>query len=296
MKVGLRIDVDTYRGTRFGVPALCRILARHDIRGTFYFSVGPDNMGRHLWRLLRPTFLWKMLRTRAGSLYGWDIILRGTFWPGPVIGKSLATPIRDTAAAGHEIGLHAWDHHKWQAKIDAMTSAQLHQQIEKGVQLLTNILGKAPVTSAVPGWRCTEETLVEKEKFAFTYNSDCRGDHLFIPTVNGNRLKQAQVPVTMPTYDEVVGKNGITHDNYNDYMLKQLRPDKLNILTIHAEAEGNICQDIFDDFLTRAKDKGAQFVPLGEIVAHAATIPEGQIIQKEMPGREGWVAWQNTLA
>ena len=165
MEIGLRVDVDTLRGTRYGVPALCGLLANHGIGASFFFSVGPDNMGRHLWRLLRPRFLWKMMRTSAASLYGWDILLRGTAWPGPVIGGKVPHLIRKTAKAGHEIGLHAWDHHAWQSKIDAMTAKDISRALNRGFAALNRILGKVPSCSAVPGWKCRDQVLLEKTRF-----------------------------------------------------------------------------------------------------------------------------------
>jgi undecaprenyl phosphate-alpha-L-ara4FN deformylase len=292
MKVGLRIDVDTFRGTKLGVPNLCRILADHSVRATFFFCVGPDNMGRHLWRLLRPVFLCKMLRTKASSLYGWDILLRGTFWPGPFIGRKLAPIIRTAANDGHEIGLHAWDHHAWQAHLDTMSDNEIYDSLKKGVAELSKILGKPPACSAVPAWKCNDAVLAEKGRFDFKYNSDCRGQSIFYPVIDGKVLSQPQIPVTLPTYDEVVGKNGISDSNYNDYLFSLLNPSSFNVLTIHAEVEGIAKFDLFGDFLKKAKAKGVSFVPLGELLSDSV-ISCASVIAKEISGREGWVSFQD---
>lgn len=295
MKIGLRIDVDTFRGTKCGVPNLSRVLADRFVKASFFFSVGPDNMGRHLWRLLRPAFLWKMLRTRASRLYGWDILLRGAFWPGPVIGRKLAGIIRDTAQAGHEVGLHTWDHHAWQAHIDHMDADAVRQSLHRGVELLTELLGHPPTCSAVPGWKCNDLVLEEKARFMFCYNSDCRGDSVFRPFVHGRRLAQPQVPVTLPTYDEVIGRDGVSNDNYNEYMLSLLRPGKLNVLTIHAEVEGIACLPMFEGFVDKAISEGHCFVPLGALLQDSGPIGTGRTEATMIPGREGWVACQVSL-
>lgn len=292
MRVGLRIDVDTFRGTRIGVPNLCRLLATHSIKATFYFSVGPDNMGRHLWRLLKPSFLLKMLRSNAPGLYGWDILLRGTFWPGPLIGEKLAGTIRVTSEAGHEIGFHAWDHHAWQANIAAMDVQSIHNSIELGVHMLTRITGKPPETSAVAGWKCNEITLIEKNKFPFKYNSDCRGTDIFMPVVTGQSLNQPQIPVTLPTYDEVIGRNCISDNNYNDHILSLLKTNDLNVLTIHAEVEGISKLQLFAEFIRKLENKGGNFVPLKMLLSDERIYKNAGIQNKEIKGREGWVTIQ----
>ena len=250
-------------------------------------------MGRHLWRLLKPVFLWKILRTKAASLYGWDILLRGTFWPGPVIGEKLGSIIRSAFNAGHEIGLHAWDHHAWQARIDSMDDDAIYQELKKAYDLLEKILGKPPTCSAVPGWKCNDTVLLAKSRFPLEYNSDCRGKNIFQPIVKGCELIQPQVPVTLPTYDEAVGRNGVTDNNYNDYMISLLDPAKLNVLTIHAEVEGIACLEMFGEFVRKACSKSFSFVPLRVLLEEYPQSNPATIVTREIPGRQGWVSCQS---
>lgn len=291
--IALRIDVDTFRGTGRGVPALCRILEKYGVRGTFYFSVGPDNMGRHLWRLLRPAFLWKMLRTNAAGLYGPEIVLMGTAWPGPKIGRRHAGVIRAAMEAGHEVGFHAWDHHRAQAKLTTMSAEAMRSELRTGLAELERITGVAPRTSAAPGWRTNAQLLEVKSEFPFDYNSDCRGEFPFYPVVNGRRLEQLQIPVTLPTYDEALGRDGVTDENYNEFQISLLKPEQLNVLTIHAEAEGGRCAGMFEEYLRRVLELGYRVVPLGVVAAEVKeSAPEGRMELKAFPGREGVLAVQ----
>jgi undecaprenyl phosphate-alpha-L-ara4FN deformylase len=290
-RVGLRVDVDTFRGTRDGVPHLLALLKAHDVGATFFFTVGPDNMGRHLRRLVRPAFLWKMLRSRAASLYGWDILLRGTLWEGPEIGRRFADVIRRAADLGHEVGYHAWDHHAWQTGLDTMDAAAIRASIERGVATLTDILGRSPTCSAAAGWKCDERVLVAKNAFGFTYNSDCRGRDVFVPVVDGVRCTP-QIPVTLPTYDEIVGTGGVTPERYNAHLLSLVRNDATNVLAVHAEVEGIACGPLFDAFLRESRAAGVSFCSLGSLLPAADSIPHGNVARGTIAGREGWVCLQ----
>ena len=294
MNVGLRIDVDTLRGTRYGVPNLLRLLGEYGIIASFFFSVGPDNMGRHLWRLIRPSFLFKMLRSKAPSLYGWDILLKGTLWAGPVISNKAGNIMRSSSEAGHEIGLHAWDHHAWQVHIDHMGYNEVRLSLKRGFDMLTGITGSDPVASAAPGWRCSDSALVAKSEFPFTYNSDCRGEDVFYPVINGKALSQPQIPTTLPTYDEVIGQGCISDRNYNEYVMTLIEPGRLNILTIHAEVEGIARLTLFDKFLKMAGSEGISFVPLGAFLTEGLKIKPATMVKKIIKGREGWVSCQAT--
>src|SRR5512143_307464 len=114
MKLALKVDVDTLRGTREGVPRLVGMLRRHGAGATFLFSLGPDHTGRAIKRALRPGFMQKVGRTSVLQHYGVRTLLYGTLLPGPDIGKRCADTMRRVRDEGFEVGIHAWDHVKWQ--------------------------------------------------------------------------------------------------------------------------------------------------------------------------------------
>src|SRR5512135_1909099 len=110
MKLALKIDVDTYRGTREGVPRLVEILQKYQAGATFLFSLGPDHTGRAIKRVFRPGFMKKVSRTSVVEHYGLKTLMYGTVLPGPDIGKRCADILRGVRDQGFEVGIHCWDH------------------------------------------------------------------------------------------------------------------------------------------------------------------------------------------
>jgi undecaprenyl phosphate-alpha-L-ara4FN deformylase len=104
----------------------------------------------------------------------------------------------------------------------------------------------------------------------------CRGRSIFRPLVDGIECTP-QIPVTLPTYDEIIGTKGITEDNYNVRLLSLVKPDDLNVLTIHAEVEGMSTAGMFNKFLGRAVSQNFAFESLGNLLPQTVNIPAGGV-------------------
>ena len=291
--IALKIDVDTFIGTRDGVPRLLEILERFGIRATFYFSMGPDNSGKAIRRIFtRKGFLRKMLRTKAPSAYGLKTLLYGTLLPAPMIAASFSDILKDTERKGHEVGIHCWDHVKWHDYLPWLPKPITALELGRAFSLFEEILGRRAKTTAAPGWMVSADSLEIQDALQLSHCSDARGYAPFYPVMDGKRFRTLQVPTTWPTADELLGENGITADTINDHYLTLLTPG-LNVHTIHAEMEGRGLAICFSDLLERLMARGARFVTLAEAAQEfghdAAT---SSLAMGELPGRAGKVAIQ----
>ncbi|MCA3790389.1 polysaccharide deacetylase family protein, partial [Burkholderia sp.] len=145
-RIVLKIDVDTLRGTREGVPNLARIFDRFSARATFLFSLGPDHTGWALRRVFRPGFLQKVSRTSVVEHYGVKQLMYGVLLPGPDIGRRAIADMRAIHEAGFECGIHTWDHVYWQDNVRVRDRDWTAREMQKSQARFIEIFGAPPVT------------------------------------------------------------------------------------------------------------------------------------------------------
>jgi undecaprenyl phosphate-alpha-L-ara4FN deformylase len=293
--LALKIDVDTFRGTREGVPRLVEMLKRHGAGATFLFSLGPDHTGRAIRRALRPGFMKKVGRTSVLSHYGIKTLLYGTLLPGPDIGRRCSGILRQVRDEGFEVGIHTWDHVRWQDGVGKADAEWTGREMERAVARFREIFGEMPDVHGAAGWQMNVHAYRRTQSLGFRYASDTRGTHPFVPVVRAEIVACPQFPTTLPTLDEMIGLGGVSEANVAEKLLDQTAAgDRDHTFTLHAELEGMKLAPAFDKLLEGWKNQGYELVAMRNLVAaypHSA-LPLHRVVDAAIPGRSGTLAAQ----
>jgi undecaprenyl phosphate-alpha-L-ara4FN deformylase len=294
--LALKVDVDTERGTRIGVPNLLDAFQEFDIKATFLFSLGPDNTGRAIKRIFRPGFFSKVSRTSVVSVYGIRTLLNGTLLPGPNIARRHADLMRKARDAGHEVGIHCYDHIRWQDGLAKMSQEQVTAEFEKAREAFAKVFGIEAKTAGAAGWQANANSLAAYDAASLDYASDGRGASPYFPHAEGKTFKALQVPTTLPTLDELLGREEFPQNALVSHYMGLLRPGKLNVLTLHAELEGMAHLSFFRDLLSSLRDQNVSCQPLcvtaQDVLKHPEGVPVCQLMDGEIDGRSGVLAIQ----
>jgi len=295
--LSIKVDVDTDRGTRIGVPNLLSLFDQFDVKATFLLSLGPDNTGRAIKRIFRPGFFSKVKRTSVVGVYGIRTLLNGVLLPGPHVGSRNEVVMRQVRDKGHEPGIHCYDHIRWQDGLFKMTGAEVREEFGKARKEFERIFGEPARTAGAAGWQANALSLGVYEEASLLYASDTRGTHAFFPRAGGHTFKTLQIPTTLPTLDELLGRSEYPEERLVDHYLSLLKPSHPNVLTIHAELEGMKYLALFRQFLERARLRDLRIVPLHDLAAtilkDPASIPTCDLVPGMVDGRSGTLALQH---
>jgi peptidoglycan/xylan/chitin deacetylase (PgdA/CDA1 family) len=324
--IGLKVDVDTLRGTREGVPRLAALLERHGLDATFYFSVGPDHTGRALRRVFRKGFAQKVARTSVLKHYGLKTLLYGVLLPGPDIAKHGGAEMRRVHDAGFEVGLHTHDHVRWQDFVAHATADWTRVEFERGLAAFERVFGFLPQSHAAAGWQINGHALELERDHGLAYASDTRGGGAFFPAVAGRPSSCPQLPTTLPTFDELLGRDGVDESNIAEVMFELSvagarasagggggagagagaegaaaaaggAPPAPHVFTLHAELEGMRLLGAFEALLVKWRAAGATITRMAQIreLAMRQPLPVRAVIEGEIPGRSGLLAVQSPV-
>jgi len=304
LQLALKIDVDTLRGTREGVPALLDTLKRAQADATFLFSLGPDHTGRALRRVFRRglfDFAHKVSRTSVLEHYGLRTLLYGTLLPGPDIGRRAGDYMRRVCDAGYEVGVHCFDHTTWQDFVSRRGEAWTRDQMLRAVHRFREVFGVKPQVHGAAGWQMNQDALELEQELGFVYASDTRGEAPFVPLLSPpspqpqRRSACPQLPTTLPTLDELIGVDGITVDNVHEALLERTRgPRSGQVFTLHAELEGMKLLPVFRRLIQGWHAQGYELVSMRTLFAglNVANLPAGRVQSGSVPGRSGSLAVQ----
>ncbi|MDH3287620.1 MAG: polysaccharide deacetylase family protein [Betaproteobacteria bacterium] len=296
MELALKIDVDTYRGTRDSVPRLLQLLDRHGVRATFLFSLGPDHTGRAIRRVFRPGFLSKVSRSSVVSSYGITTLLYGTLLPGPDIGRRCADVMRAAQAAGHDVGIHTYDHVKWQDGVARADYDWTLREMRLACERFQEIFGEPARVHGAAGWQMNRYAFRLTQRLGFRFCSDTRGTCPFVPIYDAEIVACPQLPTTLPTLDELIGTDGVTVENVARHLLSLTEGPVPtgHVYTLHAELEGNRLTGIFEELLTGWQAQGYSLITLNDYAdgLDISSLPRCVLREASIPGRTGTLTVQ----
>ena len=307
--LALKIDVDTLNGTRLGVPALISLFKKYQAGATFLFSLGPDHTGRAIKRVFRKGFLGKVKRTAVVSHYGFPTLLYGTLLPGPDIGTRCGDIMRKTRDEGFEVGIHTWDHVKWQDGVADQTAEWTRREMLLAQDRFTDIFKSAARTHGAAGWQMSTHALRLTQEMGFDYCSDGRAmlsaatPHF--PVINAEIIDCPQLPTTLPTLDELIGLDQCTEANVYQRLLGITRqppaairasgtPMSAHVFTLHAELEGMRLLSVFEQLLAGWREQGYELVATETVYSnlYRGHLPYFVAERGEVPGRSGTLLMQ----
>jgi undecaprenyl phosphate-alpha-L-ara4FN deformylase len=158
------------------------------------------------------------------------------------------------------------------------------------------VFRRAPLVHGAAGWQMNRYVPALQQELGFRYASDTRGRGPFLPLLPQGPTPVPQLPTTLPTFDELIGRADLADVDPVDHLLALTdAPDsREHVFTLHAELEGGKYLPSFERLLRAWRERGTQLTDLASYAAmlDLHNLPRCAVVAGTVPGRSGTLAVQ----
>ena len=237
----LRIDLESDKGIRKGLPKVLDLLKKYGIKASFYLVMGGES---NIFELLK--YRKKLTGSGERTLKVWSLKekLRMALFPKDFI-KTNKEILRRILKEGHELGLHGWKHRAWARGLDKIN---IKEHIIKSKNKYEKIFRQKPISFASPGFNTNDKVLRVLEENKILFLSDFPGEtpkfykkikNIPMTILGKNRMPIIEYLVSIRKSDKEISeiiKNEIKDKNLASFYIHGL---------FEARFKSNLLEEIF---------------------------------------------------
>src|SRR3990172_42816 len=180
----LRVDLESYKGIRYGLPKLLDALKKYQIKASFYLVMGGES---NIFEILK--YRSNIASSDERKIKIWSVRdkIRMVLLPKDFVKSNIRT-LRRILEEGHELGIHGWKHREWTRGLDRIN---IKNRIGKSIERYIRLFHQKPISFAAPGFNTNEKVMEVLERHGIKFISDFPGNQV------KNYGKTKNIPMTI---------------------------------------------------------------------------------------------------
>lgn len=251
----LRVDLESFKGIKEGVPKLLDLLKKYNLKASFYLTMGGES---NIFGILKYGRKLKSSGERKIRIWSLKEKLRMVLFPRDFV-KENKKILKRILKEGHELGLHGWKHREWTRGLEKIN---IEKSINKSIKKYVKIFRKNPISFLSPGSNVNNKVLEILEKNKIKFISDFPGEK---PKFYG---KIKNIPITIQGKNktpiiEYLFSEGKNDEEILDIIKKEIEKKELASFYIHGMFEARfkikLLEEIFK-FIKRNKIRNKRII------------------------------------
>ena len=185
----IRIDLESNKGIKRGLPKLLDLFQKKGIRGSFYIAMGGETGALGL---LNNSKKMQNAGERKIKVFNFFEKLRIALFPKDFVSSNKAI-LQRVIDEGHELGIHGWKHRSWTRNFERLDK---NNELNLAISKYEKLFGKKPISFSAPGFMIDEETIKLLGEKGIIHISDYDKDKKIgkVKNVAINTLGQNRMP------------------------------------------------------------------------------------------------------